>query len=68
MSMATKKIAQKMEQGAALARAMLEVLADAPGLVLVTTHFDNLKALAETDARFRNAGMEYDPETRFAQG
>ena len=48
------------EQGAALARAMLEVLADAPGLVLVTTHFDNLKALAETDARFRNAGMEYD--------
>jgi DNA mismatch repair protein MutS2 len=48
------------EQGAALARAMLEVLADAPGLVLVTTHFDNLKALAETDPRFRNAGMEYD--------
>jgi DNA mismatch repair protein MutS2 len=48
------------QQGAALARAMLEVLADAPGLVLVTTHFDNLKALAETDARFRNAGMEYD--------
>ncbi len=39
---------------------MLEVLADAPGLVLVTTHFDNLKALAETDGRFRNAGMEYD--------
>ena len=48
------------EQGAALARAMLEVLADAPGLVLVTTHFDNLKAMAETDTRFRNAGMEYD--------
>ncbi len=48
------------EQGAALARAMLEVLADAPGLVLVTTHFDSLKALAETDTRFRNAGMEYD--------
>jgi DNA mismatch repair protein MutS2 len=48
------------EQGAALARAMLEVLAEAPGLVLVTTHFDNLKAMAETDGRFRNAGMEYD--------
>ena len=48
------------EQGAALARAMLEVLADAPGLVLVTTHFDSLKALAESDGRFRNAGMEYD--------
>jgi DNA mismatch repair protein MutS2 len=48
------------EQGAALARAMLEVLAGAPGLVMVTTHFDSLKALAETDTRFRNAGMEYD--------
>jgi DNA mismatch repair protein MutS2 len=48
------------EQGAALARAMLEVLADAPGLAMVTTHFDSLKAMAETDTRFRNAGMEYD--------
>jgi DNA mismatch repair protein MutS2 len=48
------------EQGAALARAMLEVLAEAPGLVVVTTHFDSLKALADGDARFRNAGMEYD--------
>jgi DNA mismatch repair protein MutS2 len=48
------------EQGAALAAAMLEVLADAPGLVLVTTHYDTLKALSETDPRFRNAGMEYD--------
>ena len=48
------------EQGAALARAMLEVLADAPGLIVITTHFDSLKALAENDARFRNAGMEYD--------
>ncbi len=48
------------EQGAALARAMLEALADTPGLIVVTTHFDSLKALAEGDARFRNAGMEYD--------
>jgi DNA mismatch repair protein MutS2 len=48
------------QQGAALTGAMLEVLADAPGLVMVTTHFDNLKAMAETDGRFRNAGMEYD--------
>ncbi|MBN2574385.1 MAG: Smr/MutS family protein [Deltaproteobacteria bacterium] len=48
------------EQGAALARAMLEVLADTPGLIVVTTHFDSLKALAENDERFRNAGMEYD--------
>lgn len=48
------------DQGAALARAMLEALADAPGLIVVTTHFDSLKALAENDPRFRNAGMEYD--------
>jgi DNA mismatch repair protein MutS2 len=48
------------EQGAALARAMLEVLADVTGLIVVTTHFDSLKALAENDRRFRNAGMEYD--------
>jgi DNA mismatch repair protein MutS2 len=48
------------DQGAALARAMLEALAEAPGLLVVTTHFDSLKALAEADARFRNAGMEYD--------
>lgn len=48
------------EQGAALARAMLEALAGASGLIIVTTHFDSLKALAEGDPRFRNAGMEYD--------
>ena len=50
------------EQGAALARATLEALADAPGLVITTTHFDSLKALTESDRRFRNAGMEYDLE------
>jgi DNA mismatch repair protein MutS2 len=48
------------DQGAALARAMLEALAEAPGLIVVTTHFDSLKALGESDERFRNAGMEYD--------
>ena len=34
----------------------------APALAVITTHYDALKALAEGDARFRNAGMEYDPE------
>jgi DNA mismatch repair protein MutS2 len=48
------------DQGAALARATLEALADAGGLVIATTHYDALKALSETDGRFRNAGMEYD--------
>ena len=52
------------EQGAALARATLEALAAAGDRVLVvaTTHADALKALAEDDTRFRNAGMEYDLE------
>jgi DNA mismatch repair protein MutS2 len=49
------------EQGAALARATAETLAERGGLVVITTHYDALKALAEGDARFRNAGMEYDP-------
>ena len=48
------------EQGAALARAVLEELADLPGLTITTTHYDSLKALAQGDARFRNAAMEYD--------
>jgi DNA mismatch repair protein MutS2 len=48
------------EQGAALARATAEALADGLGLGVLTTHYDSLKALADTDARFVNAGMEYD--------
>ena len=50
------------DQGAALARATAEALAERAGLAVITTHYDALKALAEADARFRNAGMEYDPE------
>ena len=48
------------EQGAALARATLENLANGRALVITTTHYDSLKALTEGDRRFRNAGMEYD--------
>ncbi len=52
------------EQGAALARATLEALGDIGEQVLVvaTTHADALKAMAESDPRFRNAGMEYDAD------
>ncbi len=50
------------EQGAALARATAETVADGAGLAVITTHYDALKALAEKDTRFRNAGMEYDSE------
>lgn len=50
------------EQGAALARATLEELGAGRALVIATTHYDALKSLSEGDARFRNAGMEYDLE------
>ncbi len=49
-------------QGAALAQAVLEALAEAGCSVLVTTHYTALKALAVRDERFRNAAMGYDPE------
>jgi DNA mismatch repair protein MutS2 len=50
------------DQGAALARATAEALADRPSLAVITTHYDSLKALGEGDERFANAGMEYDLE------
>ncbi|HEY0711529.1 MAG TPA: Smr/MutS family protein, partial [Polyangia bacterium] len=50
------------EQGAALARATLEALADSQAIVITTTHYDSLKGLTDGDGRFRNAGMEYDIE------
>ncbi|HEY0706624.1 MAG TPA: Smr/MutS family protein [Polyangia bacterium] len=50
------------EQGAALARATLEALADSQAVVITTTHYDSLKGLTDGDGRFRNAGMEYDIE------
>ncbi|HVZ72119.1 MAG TPA: Smr/MutS family protein [Polyangia bacterium] len=48
------------DQGAALARATAEALAEGTGVAVLTTHYDSLKALADGDARFANAGMEYD--------
>jgi len=50
------------DQGAALARATAETLAERPVLAVITTHYDSLKALGESDAGFANAGMEYDLE------
>ncbi|HXJ20887.1 MAG TPA: Smr/MutS family protein, partial [Polyangia bacterium] len=50
------------DQGAALARATAESLAERPALAVITTHYDSLKALGEGDDRFANAGMEYDLE------
>ena len=49
-------------EGAALASAILEDLLDRGAHVLVTTHLDELKALALSDDRFGNARVGFDPE------
>jgi len=46
-------------QGAAIARAVLEHLADADARVVVTTHFAPLKGLAAIDDRFGVAAVQY---------
>jgi len=50
------------QQGAALAAAVLHSLVDRGAVVAATTHFAPLKALAETDDRFVNGRMEFDPD------
>jgi DNA mismatch repair protein MutS2 len=50
-------------EGAALAQAILEALADAGARVVVTTHFNLLKEMAAVDPRFANACVEFDPDT-----
>ena len=50
-------------EGAALAQAVLETLADAGARVVVTTHFNLLKEMAAVDPRFANACVEFDPTT-----
>lgn len=58
-------------QGAALAQAVLEYLADHGPRVVVTTHFAGLKALAAADPRFAGAAVQYTdgrPTYRVLQG
>ncbi|HUH04677.1 MAG TPA: endonuclease MutS2 [Kofleriaceae bacterium] len=50
------------EQGAALARAVLESLADRGTPAIVTTHYEILKSLASSDPRFSNASVGFDLE------
>lgn len=47
-------------EGAAIATAVLEDLLDKGALVLVTTHLEELKALAHLDPRFVNARVGFD--------
>jgi DNA mismatch repair protein MutS2 len=49
-------------EGAALAAAILESLVERGASVLVTTHLDELKALALTDPRYANARVGFDAE------
>jgi DNA mismatch repair protein MutS2 len=51
------------DEGAALARAILEALAERGALVVATTHLEPLKVFAGTDPRARNASVEFDPAT-----
>ncbi len=50
-------------EGAALAQAVLEQLAEAGARTIVTTHLGLLKEMAEVDPRFENACVEFDAET-----
>jgi len=49
--------------GAALARSILESLADGGVTTAVTTHLEELKHLAHSDERFANASVGFDLET-----
>jgi DNA mismatch repair protein MutS2 len=51
------------DEGAALARAILEELADHGTLVAATTHLEPLRAFASTEPRARNASVEFDTRT-----
>ncbi|MGZ3458280.1 MAG: endonuclease MutS2, partial [Archangium sp.] len=49
-------------EGAAIAIAVLEELLTKGAVVLVTTHLEELKALAHLDPRFLNARVGFDPK------
>jgi DNA mismatch repair protein MutS2 len=54
--------ATEPEQGAMLAQAVLEALAERGVPTLVTTHYEPLKALGAEDSRFENAAVGFDLE------
>jgi DNA mismatch repair protein MutS2 len=51
------------DEGAALAQAIVESLAERGALVMATTHLEPLKAFASTHPRARNASVEFDTAT-----
>ena len=50
------------DDGAALAQAVLEHLAERGAMVAASTHLEPLKGFASTHPRARNASVEFDPE------
>ncbi len=50
------------DDGAALAQAVLETLAERGAVVAASTHLEPLKGFASTHPRARNASVEFDPE------
>ena len=50
-------------EGSALARSLLQHLADRTHLTIATTHFGELKALKYQDPRFENASVEFDDQS-----
>jgi DNA mismatch repair protein MutS2 len=50
------------DDGAALAQAVLENLAERGAVVVASTHLEPLKGFASTHPRARNASVEFDPE------
>ncbi|HEY3806404.1 MAG TPA: Smr/MutS family protein [Kofleriaceae bacterium] len=50
------------DQGAALAQATLEAVAAKGATSIVTTHYERLKTLGSSDARFANASVGFDLE------
>jgi len=50
------------DDGAALAQAVLEALAERGAVVAASTHLEPLKGFASTHPRARNASVEFDPE------
>lgn len=50
------------DDGAALAQAVLETLAERGAMVAASTHLEPLKGFASTHPKARNASVEFDPE------
>ncbi len=50
------------DQGAALAQAVLEAIANKGATAIITTHYERLKSLGSADPRFANASVGFDLE------